>query len=67
MKRGLEILGKTLGWHPTHLTVLIHYAHFLREAHDQRAAHDVEKEIKQRRAHLSMEPNGQTIDIAALL
>jgi tetratricopeptide (TPR) repeat protein len=69
MQRGSEILGKTLGWHPTYLSVLTQYAHFLRETHEQRAAHDVEREIKQRRAHLSSEPNGQTmqtIDIAAL-
>jgi tetratricopeptide (TPR) repeat protein len=69
MQRGSEILGKTLGWHPTYVSVLIQYEHFLRETHEQRAAHDVEREIKQRRAHLSMEPNGQTIqtiDIAAL-
>jgi tetratricopeptide (TPR) repeat protein len=69
MKRGSEILGKTLGWHPTYLSVLTQYDHFLRETHEQRAAHDVEREIKQKRAHLSREPNGQTmqtIDIAAL-
>jgi len=48
--------------------VLTQYAHFLRETHEQRAARNVEQEIKQRRARLSMEPNKtmQTIDIAAL-
>jgi tetratricopeptide (TPR) repeat protein len=69
MQRGSEILRKTLGWHPTYLSVLTQYAHFLRETHEQRAAHDVEWEIKQRRAHLSSEPDSQTlqaVDIAAL-
>ncbi|WP_353072396.1 tetratricopeptide repeat protein [Tunturiibacter gelidiferens] len=69
MQRGSEILGKTLGWHPTYLSVLTQYAHFLRDTHEQRAAHEVEREIKQGRAHLSREPNSQTmqtIDIAAL-
>jgi tetratricopeptide (TPR) repeat protein len=69
MQRGSEILRTTLGWHPTYLSVLTQYASFLRDTHEQRAAHEVEREIKQRRAQLSMEPNGQTmqtIDIASL-
>ncbi len=70
MQRGSDILDKTLGWHPAYLIVLTRYAHFLRDAHKQDAAHAIEQEIKQKRAHLSAEPTYsqklQTIDIAAL-
>jgi tetratricopeptide (TPR) repeat protein len=70
MQHGSDILGKTLGWHPTYLFVLTQYAHFLRDAHERDAAHAIEQEIKQKRAHFDAEPTYsqklQTIDIAAL-
>jgi tetratricopeptide (TPR) repeat protein len=70
MQRGSDILGKTLGWHPAYLFVLTQYAQFLRNTHKQDAAHAIEQEIKQKRAHLNSEPTYsqklQTTDIAAL-
>ena len=70
MQRGSDILGKTLGWHPAYLFVLTQYAQFLRKAHKRDAAHAIEQEIKQKRAHLNSEPpysqKLQTIDIAVL-
>lgn len=70
MQRGSDILDKTLGWHPAYLFFLTQYAQFLRNVHNQDAAHAIEKEIKQRRAHFNSEPTysqkPQTIDIAGL-
>ena len=70
MQRGSDILGKTLGWHPAYLFVLTQYAQFLRKAHKRDAAHAIEQEIKQERAHFNSEPtyskNLPTIDIAVL-
>jgi tetratricopeptide (TPR) repeat protein len=70
MQRGSDILGKTLEWHPAYLYVLTQYAQFLRKAHKQDAARAIEKEIKQRRAHLNSDPTYsqklQTMDVAAL-
>jgi tetratricopeptide (TPR) repeat protein len=70
MQRGSDILRKTLEWHPAYLHVLTQYAQFLRKAHRRDAAHDIEQEIKQERAHLNSEPTysqkRQTIDIAVL-
>lgn len=70
MQRGSDILGKTLGWHPAYLSVLTQYAQFLRKTHRHDAAHHIEQEIKQERAHFNSEPtyskNLPTIDIAVL-
>lgn len=70
MKRGYDIVGKEMGWHPAYLFFMTQYAHFLRDQYKRNEAHVIEEEIKRKRAQLSADPayssRLQTMDIAAL-
>jgi tetratricopeptide (TPR) repeat protein len=56
MKRGYDLVGAEMGWHPAYLFFMTQYAHFLRDEHKRDEARILEQEIKAKRTQLNADP-----------